>query len=74
MAIKDILVHITDAQDGDGRLATALALASKHEAHVTGLYTLYVPPMPGYVQTQLGEEPDTVFVAGADLADVADAV
>ena len=56
MAIKDILVHATDANDGDGRLATAAALARSHGAHLTGLYTLWIPVLPAYVQSQIGEE------------------
>ena len=54
MSIKDIVVHVTGADDADGRIATAVALAKAHESHVTGLYTLYVPPLPTYVESQIG--------------------
>jgi len=56
MSIKDIVVHVTGADDADGRMATAAALAKAHEAHVTGLYTLYIPPLPTYVESQIGND------------------
>jgi nucleotide-binding universal stress UspA family protein len=56
MAIKDILVHVTEAEDTDGRAAVAAALAKAHDAHVTGLYTLYITPLPAYVQSQIGND------------------
>ncbi len=56
MAIKDILVHVIDSDAGASRVRTAVALASAHEAHLTGLYTLWIPPMPTYVEVRVGEE------------------
>jgi nucleotide-binding universal stress UspA family protein len=56
MAIKDILVHVTESSDEDGRAAAAAALAKAHDAHVTGLFTRYITPLPAYVQSQIGTE------------------
>ncbi len=56
MAIKDILVHLSDEAACAARVDAAAALAEAHDAHLTGLYTLWVPPLPGYVATQIGEE------------------
>jgi len=56
MPIKDIVVHVTSAEDTDGRMAAAAALATVHEAHVTGLYPLYIPPLPTYVEAQIGDD------------------
>ena len=56
MAIKDILVHLTDGGDCAARVDTAIALAQAHGAHLTGLYILWIPVMPGYVEAQIGAE------------------
>ena len=56
MAIKDLLVHVTDGADSDARIAAAINLAQAHGAHLTGLYTMWIPPMPAYVESQVGAE------------------
>ncbi len=56
MAIKDIQVHVSDDARCAARVDTAVALAEGHGAHLTGLYTLWVPPMPAYVEAQVGSE------------------
>jgi nucleotide-binding universal stress UspA family protein len=56
MAIKDILVHVTDGADCAARLDAAVALAQAHGAHLTGLYTMWIPPMPSYVQAEVGAD------------------
>jgi len=56
MAIKDILVHVTDGADCAARLEAAVALAQAHGAHLTGLYTMWIPPMPSYIQAEVGAD------------------
>lgn len=56
MAIKDILVHVTDGPECAARIQTALALAQAHDAHLTGLYTMWIPPMPSYVAAEIGAD------------------
>lgn len=53
MAIKDILVHLSDSDDCAGRVNTAIALAQTHGAHLTGLYTYWIASIPGYVKAQI---------------------
>lgn len=54
MAIKDILVHLTD--DCEARVSSAIALAQAHDAHLTGLYPVSIPTMPNYVKAQIGDD------------------
>ena len=56
MAIKDILLHLSDHDDCATRVDTAIALAQAHDAHLTGLYALWIPVMPGYVEAQIGAD------------------
>lgn len=56
MAIKDILVHVTDGADSPARIDAAVALASTHGAHLTGLYTMWVPPIPSYIEAEIGAD------------------
>lgn len=56
MAIKDILVHVTDSANAGARMDAAVALAEAHGAHLTGLYTMWIPPIPGYVEAQIGTD------------------
>ncbi len=56
MSFKDILVHVDNAGLNGGHIETALQLAKRHDAHVTGIYVLYQPDIPGYVQAQIGVE------------------
>jgi nucleotide-binding universal stress UspA family protein len=44
MPFKDLLVHLDASPSGDHRLDYALQLASRDEAHLTGLYTLDLVP------------------------------
>jgi nucleotide-binding universal stress UspA family protein len=44
MALKDILVHLDASPRGAVRLALAAALATRHGAHLTGLYGIEPPP------------------------------
>ncbi len=56
MSYKDILVHVDDSDKIGGPIETALQLAKQHDAHVTGLYVLYRPDIPAYVQAQISVE------------------
>jgi len=53
MALKDILVVVDDTPSVGERIEVALALATDHDAHLTGLYAS--PPMvvPSYVETYM---------------------
>ncbi len=56
MAIKEILVHATHSADCTSRLETAASMAARLDTHLTALYTLWIPPIPTYVEVQLGRE------------------
>ena len=49
MAIKNILLHLTEDPRNKARLQAALTLASTHEAQLTALYTITPVTMPAYV-------------------------
>ncbi len=53
MTIKTILLHLTDDPRNAARLASATALAQRHEAHLVGLYTTAPLVVPGYVGAEL---------------------
>jgi nucleotide-binding universal stress UspA family protein len=44
MRLKDILVHLDASERCAARVAVAAGLAVRHEAHLTGLYVIDVPP------------------------------
>jgi nucleotide-binding universal stress UspA family protein len=45
MAYKDILVHLDSTARSDVRLGIAAELAERADAHLTGLYTMELPPL-----------------------------
>jgi nucleotide-binding universal stress UspA family protein len=47
MAIKDLLVHLDETPASGARLQAALALAAPCRAHVTALYLVAEPFLPG---------------------------
>jgi len=49
MALKDLLVHLDGSEQSRHRLDFALALASAHGAHLTGLYILDLVPALGAI-------------------------
>lgn len=57
MALKNILVHVTDSAQSKLRLEAAVALCVAHDAHLTGLGVRAVPMMPPY---SMGSVPDFV--------------
>jgi nucleotide-binding universal stress UspA family protein len=48
MALKNILVHVTDTAQSKLRLEMAVALCEAHDAHLTGLGVRAVPMLPPY--------------------------
>lgn len=56
MAIRDILVHVTDGAECPARVDAAVALALAHGAHLTGLYTMWIPQMPSYIAAEVGTD------------------
>ncbi len=56
MAIKNILLHLTDDKRADARIKSALALAAAHEAHLTALYTIPPIEIPPFVMGSIPTE------------------
>jgi len=56
MALKDILVHVDNSKACRKRLETAVALASAHDAHLTGVYVLQSLALPSYAEAEIGPE------------------
>lgn len=58
MALKNILVHVTDTAQSKLRLETAADLCVAHDAHLTGLGVRAYPEMPAY---SVGPIPDIIL-------------
>lgn len=58
MALKNVLVHMTETAQSELRLETAVALCVKHDAHLTGLIVQALPVLPAY---SIGPIPDMVL-------------
>ena len=56
MALKDILVAVDDGESAAARVAFAVRLADRCDAHLTGLYVTTAPDIPAYVMAQLPPE------------------
>jgi nucleotide-binding universal stress UspA family protein len=56
MPYKDILVHVDASRNCPARLAAAVKLAQKHQAHLIGLFVGSLPHVPEYVSAQLGPQ------------------
>ena len=56
MALRDILVVVDDGHATEARLSYCAMLAHRHDAHVTGLFVVPYPEIPGYVMAQLPQE------------------
>jgi len=56
MAIREILLHLSDDKLARSRCEAAMTLAQDHEARVTGLYVTSEPYLPGYVRAHLTED------------------
>jgi nucleotide-binding universal stress UspA family protein len=59
MGLKDILVHVDNGRHCRARIDAAIALAVRHDAHLTGLYVVAQPRIPNYVRVQI---PDDVIL------------
>ncbi len=68
MSYKTLLVHIDETKANAGRLQAAVDLARAHEAHVTGLYVINEPNLPGFVTAQLPRDAIDAQRAGAEAA------
>ncbi len=60
MSIKNILIHVDDSGQVEGRLDVAVALARTHDAHLAAIYAIpepFIPPYAdgGYVPADLIE-------------------
>jgi nucleotide-binding universal stress UspA family protein len=63
MAVKDILVHLDVTSRSKARLGVAAALAVRHGAHLTGLFTLDLPSadmFSGAAMPLIGSSPQAV--------------
>ncbi len=78
MVIKDLLVHLDQTPVAQKRLDAALTLGQRFNAHVTALYLMAEPFVPGAVGYHLPDEvarehlrhaeADTVFAAAREGA------
>ncbi|MBM3570856.1 MAG: universal stress protein [Alphaproteobacteria bacterium] len=53
MTWKDILVHVDGGKHSPVRVQAAIALARRHNAHLTGLYVYGAPSLPPYIMSQI---------------------
>ncbi|CAD7842003.1 MAG: Universal stress protein family, tandem domain [Olavius algarvensis Gamma 3 endosymbiont] len=53
MEIKNILLHLDHSKGCQNRLATALGMAKKHDALITGLFVVPDYVVPSYVEAQI---------------------
>lgn len=53
MGFKDLLVYIDGGKASDQRVAAAIALAQRYDAHLTGLVVAIEPHVPGFVVAQM---------------------
>ena len=58
MAVKSILVHVTNSDQGRRRVEAALTLAAEHDAHVNGLGVSHEVSLPSIAGTRI---PDSVI-------------
>src|SRR3954468_2943366 len=55
MALKNLVVVVDQSAQSTARVNTAILLATKHDAHLTGLFVASPPVLPSYVAGELGE-------------------
>jgi nucleotide-binding universal stress UspA family protein len=55
MSLKDILVHVDHTRSCKERITAALKLARLHDAHLTAIYVVSKPVIPGYILAQIGK-------------------
>lgn len=68
MAYKTLLVHIDETKANSSRVQAAIDLATAHDAHLTGLYVICEPELPGFVTAQLPRDTVAEQRAGAEEA------
>ncbi len=56
MSLKDILIHVDHSKSCPERIRAALKLARLHDAHLTALYVMTKPILPGYIEAQLSQD------------------
>jgi len=56
MALKDIIVPIDTTDAGKSRVEAAIAIASAHDAHVSGVAVLYRPYIPPHAEVEISAE------------------
>jgi len=56
MALKDLLVHVDNDPRCQDRLEAAIGLAESHDAHLTGLFVLTPPQLPGYLRAEISDD------------------
>lgn len=66
MSIKTILLHLADDPRNAARIAAAIALAARHDAHLVGLYTVSPLIVPGYIGAELPAQVYADFEADAE--------
>jgi nucleotide-binding universal stress UspA family protein len=54
MPYKTLLVHVDDSKKCEARIAVAVDLARRSDAHLVGLFALSEIAVPGYVATEIG--------------------
>ena len=55
MALKNLVVVVDQGAQSAARVNAAILLATKHDAHLTGLFVSSPPVLPSYVAGELGE-------------------
>jgi nucleotide-binding universal stress UspA family protein len=55
MALKNLVVVVDQSAQSTARVNAAILLATKHDAHLTGLFVASPPVLPSYVAGELGE-------------------
>lgn len=69
MALKSILVHVTNSDQSKARVETALSLAMAHDAHLTGLSVRPNVQIPAYAASNIPESVFREVEARQDAAD-----
>lgn len=72
MSLKDILVHVDLSDSCPERLKVGLSLAARFDAHLTALFVVSRPSIPGFLESSLGEDlireqTQKLFDAASDL-------
>lgn len=68
MSLKDILVHVDHSRSCKERINAALKLAQLHDAHLTALYVMSKPMIPGFIEAQLSQDVISAQVKAAEKA------